>query len=526
MSSVDVADELVYLDDVAVYQRLAAARQSVGRDLLRDPVTLARGLDPTYRMRPHLRIIGDALADVGRGACDRLLILTPPQVGKSTTVAEWFPFWWLATYSSDRVAATSYSDDLALRRGKAIRSYVEEYGDEYDLRMKAGSGAMQDWEVTDGGGVRSVSVGKGLTGHSVNLLIVDDPHKDRADAESEASRRALHDWYSSTALKRLQPDRNAVVAIMTRWHPDDFAGRRLAEEGRLEDGGRWRVIHLPAIADPKFGPDPLGRAPGDPLPHPKIPTRDRRALLAWWADMKKTSIVRDWHALAQGDPQPAEGALVSEELLRLIRDTSTKVEPQKIAVAIDPSGGGRDVAGVIGGFLGDDGRVWITDDVSGAMSSSDWSMAACRLAHRSDAAIIFVEWNYGRDMCELAIRTSWETLQREGEIPANVLMPAIAPVRAKQGKLLRAEPVAQQMVQDKVRLRGVFTDLEREWSTWMPTDPDSPGRIDASTILVYGLIPEANKGAIVHAPLPQAPTPGTQRQPPRSATPYERRVGR
>ena len=98
-----------------------------------------------------------------------------------------------------------------------------------------------------------------------------------ADAKSEASRRALHDWYSSTALKRLQPARNAVVAIQTRWHPDDFAGRRLAEEGRIEEGGRWKVIHLPAIADPKFGPDPLGGAPGDPLPHPKIPTRQEAA---------------------------------------------------------------------------------------------------------------------------------------------------------------------------------------------------------------------------------------------------------
>ncbi|MEV6565879.1 terminase large subunit domain-containing protein [Streptomyces kronopolitis] len=523
MSISAVTDELAYLDDVAVYQQLFAAEQAVSRDLLRDPVTLARGLDGSFRMRPHLRVIGDALAAVERGEFDRLMIFTPPQVGKSTTVAEWFPFWWLALYPMDRIAVTSYGDDLALRRGKTIRGYIEEYGPEYELFLQSGSGAQQDWSLRRGGGVRSVSVGKGLTGHSVNVLIVDDPHKDRADAESEASRRHVHEWYSSTALKRLQPDRNAVVAIQTRWHPDDFAGRRLAEEGRLEDGGRWKVIHLPAIADPKFGRDPLGREHGDPLPHPKIPTRDRRALLAWWADMKRTSIVRDWHALAQGDPQPAEGALVSEELLRLLRDTSTAVEPQKIAVAIDPSGGGRDVAGVVGGFLGDDGRVWVTDDVSAAMSSADWSTAACRLAHRTGAAIIYVEWNYGRDMCELAIRTSWETLQREGEIPAEVLMPQIAPVRAKQGKLLRAEPVAQQMVQDKVRLRGVFTDLEREWSTWMSTDPDSPGRIDASTILVYGLIPDANKGAIVHAPLPQAPT---TRQQPQAASAYERRIGR
>ncbi|MEU2487056.1 terminase family protein [Streptomyces sp. NPDC012617] len=518
--------ELDHLDDVAVLQHLEAAKRSMSRDLLRDPVVLARGLDRTFRTRAHLRVIGDALADVGRGECPRLMIFTPPQVGKSTTVAEWFPFWWLCLYPTDRAAITSYGDDLALRRGKTIRRYVEEYGDEYDLRVKAGSGAMQDWEVTKGGGVRSVSVGKGLTGFDVNLLIIDDPHKDRADAESEASRRALHDWYSSTALKRLQPDRNAIVGIQTRWHPDDWAGRRLADEGRVEEGGRWRVIHLPAIADPKFGTDPLGREHGEPLPHPKIPARDTVQLRGWWADMKATSIPRDWHSLAQGDPQPAEGALVSEELLRMIRDGSTKVEPQKIAVSIDPSGGGRDTAGVIGGFLGDDKRVWITHDVSAPMSSAEWSTAACRLAYETNAAIIYVEWNFGRDMAVLALETSWEALQRSGDIPENVLMPKIDPVRAKQGKLLRAEPIAQQMVQDKVRLRGVFTDLEREWATWQPSDPDSPGRIDASCILVYGLIPESNKGAIVHAPLPTSPTSSASRQPPPSAGPYGRRIAK
>ncbi|MFF3441844.1 hypothetical protein [Streptosporangium sp. NPDC002721] len=334
-------------------------------------------------------------------------------------------------------------------------------------------------------------------------------------------RQAVHDWYSSTALKRLQPDRNAVVIILTRWHPDDLAGRRLAEEGRLEEGGRWKVVHLPAIADPKFGIDPLGRQPGDPLPHPKIRTRDRAALLAWWHDMKRTSIVRDWHALGQGDPQPSEGALVSAELLRQLRDRGEGAEPQKIAVAVDPSGGGRDTAGVVGGFLGDDNRVWITHDWSGVMSSAEWSTAACRLAHETNAAIIYVETNYGGDMCELAINTSWETLQRDGEIPLKKLKPMVQTVRAKQGKLLRAEPIAQQMIQDRVRLRGVFPDLEHEWSHWMPTDPMSPGRIDASVYLVYGLLPEAGGAAVVHAPLAQRPNPAG----PGAAISYTRSFG-
>ncbi|MEW2568337.1 hypothetical protein [Streptomyces sp. NPDC047070] len=529
MSAPAIPGGLEHLDDAEVYQQLQAAKRAAARDLLVDPVTMARGLDAHYRVRAHLRVIGQALVELERGDYDRLMVFTPAQVGKSTTVAEWFPFWWLCLHGRDRVAVTSYSDDLAMRRGKAIRRYISEFGDEYDLALLAGSSAAQDYDTTAGGGVRSVSIGSGLTGFDVNLLVVDDPHKDRADAESPRLREHVHEWWSSAALKRLQPDRNAVVAIQTRWHPDDFSGRRLEEEGRLEEGGRWKVVHLPAIANPtKFGPDPLGRQDGDPLPHPKIPTRDRPKLLAWWADVKATSTVRDWHSMAQGDPQPAEGALVSRDLLRMIRDPGGSVVPQKIAVSVDPSGGGRDVAGVIGGFLGDDKRVWITHDRSGAMSSAEWSTAACLLAHETNASVIYVEWNFGRDMCVLAIRTSWETLQDEGVIPKHVLMPLIDPVRAKQGKLLRAAPVAQQMVQDRVRLRGAFTDLENEWATWQDTDPDSPGRIDASCVLVYGLIPEANQGAIAHAPLPTAPQPGAGRVPQiaNSASMYGRRIGK
>ncbi|MFF4760355.1 hypothetical protein [Streptomyces sp. NPDC001292] len=56
----------------------------------------------------------------------------------------------------------------------------------------------------------------------------------------------------------------------------------------------------------------------------------------------------------------------------------------------------------------------------------------------------------------------------------------------------------------------MFTDVECEWSTWQSTDPDSPGRIDAYCILVYGLIPEANQGAIVHAPRPHSPAAGRE----------------
>ncbi|MFJ6686316.1 hypothetical protein [Streptomyces werraensis] len=76
-----------------MFRRLQAAKHAAARDLLRDPATLERGLDAGYRMRPHLKVISDALVGLERGEYDRLLVIIPAQVGKSTTVAEWFPFW-------------------------------------------------------------------------------------------------------------------------------------------------------------------------------------------------------------------------------------------------------------------------------------------------------------------------------------------------------------------------------------------------------------------------------------------------
>jgi hypothetical protein len=489
------------LTEAQLYAQLVGAIRGAGQDLLRDPAVLARGLDERFRLRPHIRLIGRAFAELAEGVHDRLLIITPPQVGKSTAAAEWGPFWWLIRHPAHRVVVASYGDDLAFRRGRKVRGLVTLHGAEFGLRLSREFTSVKEWELDPrcgGGGMRSVGVGSGITGHSADILICDDPHKNRAEAESLRTRDTIHDWWTADALYRLQPG-SPVVLIQTRWHVDDLAGRVLADEGRIEQGGRWKVLHLPAIADRKFGDDPLGRAPGQPLTHPKIPTRDVARLARHWADKKRTS-GRDWHSLAQGDPQPAEGALVTHRLLRSLRQYTGQAEPQKVAVAIDPSGGGRDVAGIIGGYLGDDGRLWFTHDRSAAMSSEDWSKAACRLAYATGAAMMIVETNYGGDMAKLVLGAAWERLKAEGEIGAGELRPQIVAKHAKTGKLLRAEPIAAQMAMDRVRIGAPLPDLEAEWTTWQPTDPDSPGRIDASVYLAYALLPVPGAAALISSP--------------------------
>ncbi|MFF9265866.1 terminase large subunit domain-containing protein [Streptomyces longwoodensis] len=472
--------DLTSADTRAEARRLAA---------LSNPATMGRYLDPPgFQARAHTRLIGRELNHLGKDY-DRLLLTTPPQVGKSTLVSELLPFWWLARHPTSRSAIVSYAASLALKKSRAVRRHVMERGTQYGLQLQRGESNVYDWSVMQGGGLRATGVGGSLTGFSITGVgIVDDPHKDRRDADSLRMRNRVWEWWSSVLLSRLRPG-VPVVLVMTRWHEDDLAGRVLRHEGTTDTGGRWRVVHLPAIA--VSSDDPLGRQPGDPLTHPALEDTDLEALAAHWDDKRRTSTPRDWGALYQGDPQPAEGALITRDQLadqRRLHGHPAVPAPERIAVAVDPSGGGRDVAGIVGGFRGTDQRLYITHDRSRTGSSAQWSRRACLLAHEVNATVIIVERNFGGDMVNLAIATAWDALQREGAIPQDAIKPYIQTVTARTGKYLRAEPIAQQWIEDRIRTTAYLPELEEEWATWQPDHTDSPGRIDASTYLAYGLL--------------------------------------
>lgn len=480
-----------------------------------DPGELALRLDRGQVQRPHLAKIDEAFRRVLAGEIDRVIITTPSQVGKSTRAAVWAPFWLLTYNPKLHLMLVSYSSDLAWGRGRDCRELVRKHGAEYGLVLNRQRTAARDWVLTAGGGMLSGGFDGQLTGQPASVLVIDDPHKDRAEADSKLMKERVWNTYSSTLITRLAP-RAPIILIQTRWAKDDLAGRVLAQEGRTDEGGRWLVIHMPAIADPKIAdPDPLGRLAGQPLPHPQIPATDTPAALAHWLEKKATVTLRDWASIYQGDPQDIVGALVTEDLLRERTLVNPLVRKKIIAVAVDPSGGGRDNAGIVGGFLGDDGRCWITDDESGVMDAGSWGRAACQLAHDIGADRIAVEHNYGGDQASYVIRTSWESLAREakerGEEPWG-LCPRIVVVNAKRGKILRFEPVAQQLREDRVRFGAALLDVKKEWVEWRPGDDWSPGRVDASSYLVYELLPVPGAGAVVsnpaNSPRPSGPNAG------------------
>jgi hypothetical protein len=468
------------------------------------PAALGAHLDPVgYVRRAHTDKISQAYLDIRAGVVDRVSISLPPQSGKSRTAAGWAVFWWLVHNKTHRVVIASYGDSLAMEHGIFVREMIRAYGRRYGLILDPRRQAAHNWRLLSGGGVRSVGMRTALTGHPVEgLLVIDDMHKDRQEADSKRVRNRVGDWYSSTAYTRLAPG-TAIVMIGTRWHPDDLIGRVTAYEPK-----RWRQIIMPALcSDPAT--DPLGRAAGAPLPHPRIPADDTAAALRHWEDMRVGMTPRDWGALAMCDPKLARDPLVTWQQLKDARNfTWDAADSVKAGVAVDPNGGGRDQAGIVGGHIGTDERLHVTHDWSGNMQPGAWGRKACELAVEIDADVIFIETNYGGKQATTIVRQAWESLRREEldairENPATPrvytkrLCPRIKSVTARKNKRLRADPVAMAIIEGYMELCARMPELEQEWATWEEESGFSPGRIDASVYLATGMlkVPGQRKGA-------------------------------
>ena len=266
------------------------------------PGELARVTSPKTVQTPALDLIDEALVEVLDQPDRRLIITMPPQEGKSTRAAKDFPIWALTQNRELRIVTASYSQSLANRNGRAIRNTITA-NPGLSLSIAPDNGSVSEWQLAGHeGGVLSVGIGAGVTGRPADMLIIDDPIKDRKEADSETFRDSRWDWWTDAASTRLAPGA-PVVVILTRWHEDDLAGRLLA----AEDGDRWQVLNIPAEADhrPEDGQtDPLGREPGEFM----VSARGRTT--KQWQDIKRSKGARTWAALYQGRPSAVEGNLL------------------------------------------------------------------------------------------------------------------------------------------------------------------------------------------------------------------------
>lgn len=259
------------------------------------PGSLAQTLDPRIRQTPALELIDTAIVDCLNTPDGRLIISMPPQEGKSQRAGITTPIWQLLRNHQTRIAIASYAQGLANRNGRAIRNTIAAHP-ELGMSIAADNGAASEWTLAGHeGGVLSVGRGAGITGRPVELLLIDDPIKDRTEADSKTIRDTCWDWWTDSLSTRLAPGA-PVILILTRWHEDDLAGRLLA----APDGHLWKVLNIPAQAETVD--DPLGRMPGEYM----ISARGDRD----WEAIKTRVGSRTWAALYQGRPAPAEGGIL------------------------------------------------------------------------------------------------------------------------------------------------------------------------------------------------------------------------
>jgi predicted phage terminase large subunit-like protein len=278
----------------------ADLRKRVNNRRWATPGRLAKDLDPKTIQTPALDLIDAALVDVAEGRCTRLMISLPPQEGKSQRTSRRFPTWMLVRNPDLRIAIISYAHSIARRWGRAIRDDVETHSATLGIAVDPNSAAAHDWEI-DGrdGSVYCTGIAGSLTSRPVDLLIIDDPYKNGIQADSDAWRETVEDFWTEVAIPRLGPG-VAVVVIQTRWREDDLSGWLQ----KRNDGVEWRVINIPAQADhdpAKGQTDPLDRQPGEYLQS----TRGRNE--RDWEEKKREVGSRAWNALYQGRPSPAGG---------------------------------------------------------------------------------------------------------------------------------------------------------------------------------------------------------------------------
>ena len=244
-----------------------------------------------------------------------LVIATPPQHGKSQSITESLPSWYLGKHPDKHVIEISYNEDFAIKFGKRNKRKIDEFGEEtFGIKIAKDSNRAVEFEIAEhGGGMLSRGIGTGVTGQPANLMIIDDPIKNRKEAFSKSRRDLIYEEWLMSFKTRLAPH-SKVILIMTRWHEDDLAGRLLAEEENI------KLLRFPCECEEEDTAveKALGRHIGDAL-CPEIGKGN-----AWLHEYKKGLVSREgsmtWNALFQGRPTAMEGNIIERDWWKLYED--------------------------------------------------------------------------------------------------------------------------------------------------------------------------------------------------------------
>lgn len=292
-------------------------RQELARRRLLDFTTYTF---PGYNISWHHRVVCNYLDRFIRGEIKRLMLFMPPRHSKSELVSRRLPAMIFGRFPDASIIAASYATDLASRMNRDVQRIIddERYRELFPETTLSGTNirsvAQGSWlrnsdifEIVGHRGVyRSAGIGSGITGMGFTHGIIDDPVKDREQADSVAYREAVVEWYTSTFHTR-QMAGAGILVTLTRWHENDLAGWLLQKAAEDPNADQWVVVRFPAIAEADASADDP-REPGEAL------WPDEFGLP--FLNSVKANSSRDFTALYQQRPSPADGGMVKRDWFR------------------------------------------------------------------------------------------------------------------------------------------------------------------------------------------------------------------
>lgn len=343
-----------------------------------------------YIVKPFHSAMAAALEKVDKGTLRRLIITVPPRMGKSELSSRKLIPYLLGRDPYRNLIFGTYNQDFAQEQGKKIRATMLHplYREIFPKTILAkGEQAADRLGTTMGGQVAFVGRGGTTTGRGADVFVVDDPYKDRAEADSPAIRKEVWDWWVDVVTTRLMSDLGSIILVMTRWHDDDLVGRLTDPQNPCYTTGEaeeWHVINLPALAEED---DVLGRKPGEALWPEKFS--------AAYLQQRRAANPRNFSALYQQRPSPVEGHYFLADMFQTYKSMdAAPVKDLRIYAASDHAVGVKqehDRTCMLIAGLDRQHRLWLLDCVWKRMKPDDAVEQMLALATRWKPVSWFLE---------------------------------------------------------------------------------------------------------------------------------------
>lgn len=388
-----------------------ATRQAVSKDdakkelarrrlAQRDVIRYGQYMRPDFRVHPHQQYLARELYEVeryvqtkGAEGTGNLMVLMPPQHGKSTTVSHLFPSWELGRNPDWPFILTSYNDQKASSNSRIVREFVGDkkfrplFGDlagnmPYPVELSSDSRSVSEWRLSSPhrGGMIAAGVGGGITGYPSKITIIDDPFKNREEADSEDRQEKVMDWYETSVYTRRQVG-SAIILFHTRWGVRDLAGRLIRQMITNPKADQWKIVMLPALAlqeneyskDEKeqrermaeegtFVPlaDQLGRKPGEAL-CPEIMPQEMLE------NIRENMSLYNWLSMYAQMPTGRSGNMFNRSWFKIEKKIPDDIRFARALWHWDKAakaGSGDFTVGVLMA-IDQHGRIWVLDVVRG-----------------------------------------------------------------------------------------------------------------------------------------------------------------